>query len=347
MEDTAPPLSTVRETAASPRLKVDELRRFRTYLSEGERAELFRRYHEPRPLVALWQVAQSWALVFAGWAAVVYVSPLWLPLTLVLVGSRQRALGNTLHDAAHGNMFTGRKTNRGVATLLFGPCIFEDFEAYRLSHLRHHAYLGDPEGDPDFLPPPRDADTHVVRSPWRFYRHFLFNGTLWRKSLLGELPRLSGAQRLQVVLWWAVLLTVLGVLGGARAALSFAAVWMLARATVYHAIKVFAEISDHVGLEPGGIVGYTRNLPSNGLAFFLHPHHDNYHLTHHIFPRIPLANLAHIHRMLEPLPEYSAANHCHGYFLGPTAVVKSWTTPAFNAARPPDASAPARPDCVA
>ncbi|RKG95873.1 MULTISPECIES: fatty acid desaturase, partial [unclassified Corallococcus] len=107
-------------------------------------------------------------------------------------------------------------------------------------------------------------------------------------------------------------------------ALSFAGLWLLSKMTAYHLIKIFAEISDHIGLKPGTVLGYTRNHPSNWVSFFLHPHHDNYHVTHHLFPRIPLANLPRMHQLLLPVSQYAEAHHCERYFRGPRSLVGSW-----------------------
>jgi fatty acid desaturase len=312
---------------APARLGVADIRHFRAFLVEGERAKLFEELHRPRPGVVWPQVLGTWGLILAAWALCVYVSPLWLPLALVVVGSRQRALGNSLHDASHGNMLEGREANRRVGTVLCSLPMFEDFELYRIEHLRHHAYLGVPEKDPDFLSLPRGADGQPPRAPWAVYRSFLLDGTMFRKSLIGVMDRMKPAQRWKVLAWWLVALALLAGVAGPKAALSFAGLWMLARATTYHAIKVFAEVSDHIGLEPGSIIGYTRNLPGNWLSHLLHPHHDNYHLAHHLFPRIPLANLQRLHVLLTEASGYGSAHHCDTYFLGPSSVVRSWVAP--------------------
>jgi fatty acid desaturase len=48
-------------------------------------------------------------------------------------------------------MLQGREANRHVGSVLFALPMFEDFELYRTDHLHHHAYLGDPVKDPDFM----------------------------------------------------------------------------------------------------------------------------------------------------------------------------------------------------
>jgi fatty acid desaturase len=312
---------------APSRLGVADIRHFRAFLMEAGRAERFQSLQEPRSSVVVLRILEAWGLVFGAWALCFYVSPLWLFPALVLIGSRQRAMGNSLHDAAHGNMLKGREANRRVASLMFALPMFEIYELYRGDHLLHHGHLGFPAKDPDFLSMPRDADGKPSRNSWHVYRAFLFDKALFRKSLFGDLARMSFAQGFKVLLWWTVVLSTLAVLAGPLAALSFAGLWMLARVTVYHAIKVFAEVSDHIGLIPGTVTGYTRNLPDNALSFLLHPHQDNYHLTHHLFPRVPLANLRGVHELLSECPEYASAHHCDAYFKGAYPVVRSWVSP--------------------
>lgn len=64
--------------------------------------------------------------------------------------------------------------------------------------------------------------------------------------------------------------------------------------TSYQAVRLFAEFLDHAGLEPGTVIGFTRNLLQHGLAdHFFHPHDDHYHLVHHLLPNVPLSRELH------------------------------------------------------
>jgi hypothetical protein len=76
------------EQKAPARMGVMDIRHFRAFLREGERAKHFHALHTPRPTVALSQTLQTWGLIVAAWALCFHVSPLWLPLPLAVVGSR-------------------------------------------------------------------------------------------------------------------------------------------------------------------------------------------------------------------------------------------------------------------
>ncbi len=308
-------------------LRVDDVRALRAFMTSGGRGERFQALHRPDARRVGLNLLETWALILGAWALCFHGSLYWTPVALLLMGSRQRALGNLLHDASHGNMLEGRALNARVCMALCALPMFEDYERYRLQHLRHHASLGQPGQDPDYLELPPPTPGQPAPGAWAVFTRFFFDARMWRSSMLATLPQVGVARRLQVLGWWLGLLGLLSLAAGPRGAAVFALLWLGARASVYHAVKVFAEISDHVGLVPGTTVGYTRNLPSNWLSFFMHPHHDNYHLTHHLFPRIPLAHLPQVHRMLMAVDLYTQASHCESYFLGEDSVVRSWIHP--------------------
>lgn len=323
-EVEAPPGATTPKRKA---LVVDDIRILRAYVTAGERDARFQALHQPEAWRVVRDLTETWGLILASWALCFYGSWLWAPLALLIIGSRQRALGNRLHDASHGHMLAGRAPNQHVGTLVCALPMFEDYELYRLQHLRHHAYLGTPGKDPDYLELPSQEPGQPPLGPWAIFARFAFSPGMWRDSVLATLHKVDAKKRLQVLAWWACFLGVFALVAGPRAAASFALLWLAARASVYHLVKVFAEISDHVGLVPGNIIGYTRNLPGNWLSFFMHPHHDNYHLTHHLFPRIPLSQLPRMHELLMEVGLYARAHHCDSYFLGETSVVRSWIHP--------------------
>jgi fatty acid desaturase len=136
-----------------------------------------------------------------------------------------------------------------------------------------------------------------------------------------------------MLLWWAVFLATLSLALTPHAALVFLALWIAARATVFHLITTFREISDHVGLVPGTLIGFSRNQVSHGLLTqFFHPHNNGYHLVHHLFPGLPYYTWPQVHQLLLGWPDYAAATHCTHYFGGADSLTQSWTHPAASAA---------------
>jgi len=79
-------------------------------------------------------------------------------------------------------------------------------------------------------------------------------------------------------------------------------------------------------LKPGGIFSFTREIPDHGpLSVLLHPHHNGYHLTHHLFPAVPYHQLPRLHAQLMELDEYDdRAFVCHAYLNGSPSGVAGW-----------------------
>jgi hypothetical protein len=75
-----------------------------------------------------------------GWVAV--------PFSLLVIGSRQRALGTCLHDASHRSLDGNRRRSRLLANVLFCWPLWVSMAIYRDEHNRHHKFLGDPRAIP-------------------------------------------------------------------------------------------------------------------------------------------------------------------------------------------------------
>ncbi|GAB4088878.1 hypothetical protein GCM10028785_15470 [Hydrogenophaga soli] len=256
--------------------------------------------------------AAVWAVIqYGAWA----VAP-----SLLILGNRQRALGNVLHDLSHRNVSRRAEVNDLIARGLVAPLLFADFDHYRKAHLAHHMHLGHPQNDPDFMP-----SAGADRSCWReTFVANLFNPQLWFGTLAGDFAKpLRGFRRLYMALWWLGLLTCIGAAGGWYAAAAFLALWLTARASVFFLITLFREMCDHFGREPGGIFQFSRDITAGGvLGWLIHPKNNGYHLTHHLLPTVPYYHLPAAHQILLKLPQFQQqARVCSSYLRGPQAVV--------------------------
>jgi fatty acid desaturase len=280
-----------------------------------------KRLHEPSGWRSPAAALGDWAAIFTAFAAVLAWGVWVVPAALVVIGNRQRALGNLLHDAAHGSF--GR--NKRLADLLARWLLFRPMataiELYRREHFAHHRLLGVPVADVDLIHDEADMD----RPWWRLLAKHAGNWATWKGSAFGHLLRAEGGARAWILAWWGGFLLLLGASLGPLAALLFAVLWLAARASVFHLITTFREISDHVGLRPGNLIGFSRNHMAHGvLGALFHPHNNGYHLVHHLNPGMPYFALPRAHAVLLRWPEYAAAAHCASYFRGDTAAVHSW-----------------------
>ena len=100
-----------------------------------------------------WIIGLAYDYLMIGIAILASVKLSWYlyPLSIIIIGTRQRALATLLHDAAHLRLCQNRVLNKIVGTYLTGFPIFQGFRAYSKSHvLKHHHFLGDKNNDPDY-----------------------------------------------------------------------------------------------------------------------------------------------------------------------------------------------------
>jgi fatty acid desaturase len=255
-----------------------------------------------------------WAVMQWGWWAV--------PAALLIIGNRQRALGNVLHDLAHRNVSRRAQANDFIAHSFVAPLLFADFEQYRKTHLAHHMHLGDPKHDPDYM-----HSAGSVKNRWRETFHAnLLNSSLWGSTLAGDFAKPLAAQKLiYIVLWWSGLLVFLGFISGWETAVMFLALWMAARATVFFLITLFREMCDHFGRTSGGVFQFSRDITARGvLRYIIHPHNNGYHLTHHLLPTVPYYHLPRTHKALLKLTVFQQqACICTSYLFGEQSVVRN------------------------
>ncbi|MGE3757393.1 MAG: fatty acid desaturase family protein [Pseudobdellovibrionaceae bacterium] len=278
-------------------------------------------------IISLGSILLDWALISVG-VYLITLSSAWMPLALILVGSRQRALSNLVHDASHGNLAKSRKLNDILANIFAAWPMGDSVANYRSSHMDHHRFLGQPVADPDFenhrlygfddLNPPRGQ---AVKT----YFKILFNRHAWEDSAIGSILTLNRQNLFHIGLWWAVV-TITLLFFSLKLPLLAITLWWAARLTTYHCIRIFAEFLDHSGFIPGSILGYTRNIPGAAwpVSAFFHPHADNFHLVHHLLPQIPHYRLRQAHRILMQNQSYQNSHHCDGYFMGAYPAVDSW-----------------------
>jgi fatty acid desaturase len=276
----------------------------------------------------LGDIALDWATILAATAAVAWVGWATLPLALLVVANRQRALGNILHDAGHRNLWRTRRVNDAVAGMLVAPLVFVSLERYREDHFRHHMQLGSAGADPDLIAPPQALPRRWLAS----YLRQVLSWRAWWSNFLGHLGAagVPWSGRAGIAAWWLGALALLFGLAGTQFTLSFIGLWLLARATAFHLITTLREMCDHFGLRPGGILSFTRDMAVHGPArWLIHPRNNGYHLTHHLLPAVPYYHLPRAHALFRRMPAY----RCHGtvcdaYFTGPAAVVRAWETGA-------------------
>jgi fatty acid desaturase len=282
------------------------------FLCEAGLYTLSRKLLEKSLFIYLCLAILDWAIIGASAYCSFIVHPALAIFAVLVIGNRQRALGNLLHDFAHGG-FGGREkpVADSLATIFLTLPMFTTLRAYRRTHFAHHWFSGSPQADPDYI----IDETLACKSHFQVFLRYIFDRRIWLADALGLWPSLSLAEKTQVATWWICVIGLLAVFVSPKFSVFFAAIWIASRLTSFHVITTFREMADHMGMEPGALMSYTRNSPLTGFwRPIIHPHNNGLHLVHHLFPRAPFYSLPALHQLLMPWPKYARSEHCLGYF---------------------------------
>jgi len=252
----------------------------------------------------------------------------WLwPVSILVIGSRQRALASLLHDSCHKTLARNRTLNDILGCWLAGLPIFQSYRAYSASHVfRHHVHLGSRELDPDYR---QYIDTGLfrVRDRLDFVRHvaktvLLMNiGAYARYLVVQRLAAIRGStpECIGLVVVQSLIAAVLTYAAGPFGYLVF---WILPLLTSFQVIGWLSEISEHYPkIRTATLaVQMSRNrFPGLAERMLVGHHGDNYHLVHHLFVGIPFWNLRAAHAALMDDPVYRSANESvGGIFTAPS-----------------------------
>ncbi len=246
------------------------------------------------------------------------VLPLWcLPLTLLLIASRQHALMVIMHEGSHYRISTVRWWNEFVGEAVAWP-LFVSMRGYRRHHQKHHvAEALNTTQDPDFERKMRRAPqdwTFPLR--WHHLARLLVRDVLllntheyvWEAQDAGNAKPIVGASRLYGHLRLGFTLTLivsLSVLGGWRVFLLY---WLLPALTGLKAILRVRSIADHFAVKTErNAFAQTRTILAPWWErLLIAPASISVHGPHHAYASIPYYNLRAAHLTLMQVPEYAS-----------------------------------------
>lgn len=232
---------------------------------------------------------------------------LFYPISVLIIGSRQRALATLLHDATHLRLAKNKTINYLLGTFCSGYLIFQEFDSYRQSHIKyHHAQLGNADYDPDYnyyL----QSGLYKKRSKRDFFIQYilkpllLLNTFSYVKYLIENRAATFNKYPKQTVV-------MLAYLGGIIYTNIYFGIW--SDILLYWAVPFlssfviigwFIELAEHyplVGKFENEIM-MTRNRHSHWIeGLFLSIHKENYHLVHHLKPDVPYWNVGKVHELM-------------------------------------------------
>jgi fatty acid desaturase len=261
-----------------------------------------------RPAPGRWllQCAFIWATV-ALLIAAAELADHWLVTTLavILIGSRQLALGYLMHDQAHHNAFRFRGGDIIANCLAAYPLLVATTEKYAQVHLNHHRnYFTDQ--DPDFVRKngPEWTYPQTRTELLRTFARELLGLNLVRLIKGKTLGKAAPFKRLAPIPTWvrptyyvtaAVLLTLVGGWG------AFLLYWLLPLLTVMQALLRFEAICEHqYGLAAARVEDSTPLIILPWWQRLLIPDLNfGMHVYHHYYPSVPFCDLPKVHRIFE------------------------------------------------
>ena len=293
-------------------------------------------------LVAVSCVVGTSLLPTAWWAVSALAS-------FPIMGAVHCILGNYVHNTTHGATYSNKKFNRFVGRLLSANMLYS-YDYFTYVHEEHHDKLGQEGIDPEMinlLPTLNQKDKGWVAAG-KFVKTFFLNGKAWVSTVLADLPlmirqgrgdtvvesdkakwtaKLSSNLRDTVVFWGGLvsLLIGTGLLTNLPLLMSFVFVWFGSKASVYHLVRCSRELFDHFGMSlESDVLDYTRKMPDTTFTLLYNGLNDNQHPSHHLFERVPMANLKKAHEILMQAPTYAQrVQTFDNYFWGENNILDS------------------------
>ena len=245
----------------------------------------------------------------------------------VLAAASLHGISLFTHEAVHGALARHPRWNRLLGAVCAWP-VLQNFAAYKVLHLKHHADLGGGQ-DPD----------HYVNYTPRPWLVFLMN---WGRLLLGYpayitmIPILGWRQGSAADRRW-IAFEVASVLGLVALALASPLPseallhgWLIPMVLINTMVNIRG-MSQHTLLpEPDHPIRGSRTILTNPVTTFFMCN-ENYHLEHHLFPRVPWYNLPRLHALLKEELTAQGAPFIPSYF----AFVRQWVLHSLGR-RPPE-----------
>ncbi len=294
-----------------------------------------------RPARAVGAIALDW-LVIAGaiGLCVSLPNPVTYLVAVIVVGSRQHALGIIGHDASHFRLLPQRWLNELVGNVLLMWPLLLSLGGYRAFHLPHHQHLNEtadgnrilwqthsPEGEiePDWAYPKdrRDFAAKIVR--YTFLPVETPSGVNMVWAMFQATSLSDRAKQLAFLFGGAVAFTVFGWW------LEFLLFWLVPMTTWSKTCNYLRTVAEHSAVrsdDPAFAETRTTIAKWWEAALFL-PHNIGYHIEHHLYPSVPFYNLPALHRELMKDTRFRArAAVSHSFWASMQAVTKPRTSAA-------------------
>ncbi|MGE4132074.1 MAG: fatty acid desaturase [Bdellovibrionales bacterium] len=245
-------------------------------------------------------------LTFSIILVVVWLAPVWLaiPLGWLLAIRFFNCAAQISHVCGHHSFLTKRHSNDRVGTMMSAAMGYK-FVGHNEVHDNHHRYLNTPKDGDVLWGRPEQTRTEFLRDlaldliGYQAFKRFLQYGSEKPRRAEKE----SSWQRLSpwilIALVQVSILAMFSIVGGPWAYLVF---YVLPICTLYPAQARIRSLAEH-HIEPGTTLYPLPWLTRNTEAGFIEqqvigPFYQNYHLEHHLFPKVPGYFLKRLHHLI-------------------------------------------------
>ncbi|MBY0471549.1 fatty acid desaturase family protein [bacterium] len=274
-----------------------------------------------KPYRGLFQVAFEWSIVFTLILAQKFLLPIWTyPITLLLIATRQHALGILLHDAVHFLLLKNRRWNDLLADWLVAFPLLISTYGYRREHFAHHKWTGSQQ-DPDWVRTQVPHYTQTKSSTQLFKKIALYLAgvfsirdtieALYTYKLSVDLSKAANISRLAFVA------VVLGIFYHFNLWWDYLFYWFFPMFFGLFGLLYFRLKAEHEGIPATKYLNTRTVIPSRLEKILISPNNVNYHLEHHLYPNVPFYRLPSLHSKLRELDVFNKnAQITQGYFSG-------------------------------
>lgn len=276
-------------------------------------------------------VSRQW-LVIVSAVAVAILSGHWLVylLMMVVIATRQHALGILMHDGTHYRCLSNKTANDIICDLLCSLPIGMLTSRYRYEHQLHHRFLNT-DKDPYWNDFKQDSDWHWPKTRFEAISVFLrdlvglsgskilpvtYRWSPWINHFSNKdvPPPLTVVERITIYSFYSTLIIFLSL---TDSWFEFLVLWFIPLSTIMIALIRFRTIAEHLALPNRNELDASRHTDGTLLErLSISPLNINYHIDHHLFPLVPYYNLPILHDHLLKNEHYREHAHINKTYLG-------------------------------
>jgi len=237
----------------------------------------------------VWPTLWLFAASLAAWIASTSLglAGVWpWPLTMLLNGIIGYVIFTVSHEATHHALGTSLALNEWLGrlvNLLFAPHI--SFRMWRFMHMQHHRYTNQDGRDPDYYSSTGPGWLLPLRWATGDFNYLRIYLPLFRTR-----PQ---AERIELIVTWLAIAALLALCLFTGYGFEVLAFWILPCRIALFLLGWTFDYLPHYGLEPppdGDRFKTTRNRVGAERLLTLLLAYQNYHLLHHLRPKIPFFN---------------------------------------------------------